>query len=210
MTASVLDGSERRPAYYVGTRRTVFPAPESMSGSANLTLFRHSVHGLCHGPRTRRAAQRSKAIQLLKDAGEPQRYISELLDLCIHKGGPDGLDVAIDVLSQVPDLLSKYIFSFVKQDAKNWKQIPLKSRASDDVWYVLARAIAQSGFEPDFLKLPIILLGQRGTWSMRDGTLRALADLGGPIARKTVEAATMDDDAFVQATARELLESWEN
>jgi hypothetical protein len=133
-----------------------------------------------------------------------------LLDLCIHKGGPDGLDVAIDVLSQVPDLLSKYIFSFVKQDAKNWKQIPLKSRASDDVWYVLARAIAQSGFEPDFLKLPIILLGQRGTWSMRDGTLRALADLGGPIARKTVEAATMDDDAFVQATARELLESWEN
>jgi hypothetical protein len=209
MTVTLLHESESVFTMNIGTKLAP-SVPESMAGSANLTLFRQLVRGLCHRPRIRHAARHAKVLNLLREAGEPQRYIGELLDLCVHEGGPDGLEVAIDLLSQVPDLLFPYVFPFLKRDQSNWAKTPRKSRSSDDVWYVLARALAQSNLKPDVVKLAIVLLGLGGTWSMRDGSLRALADIGGPAARKLIEAATKDQDEFVRATAQELLESWEN
>ena len=128
---------------YAGTRPRPY-ATESTASSPNLTLFRQLVRNLCHGPRVRRAPRYAKVLELLREAAEPQRYIGELLDLCVHEGGPDGLDVAIDVLSETGDLLLDYTSRFLRRDYSHWRTDTPRERSSDDVWYVLARALAKS------------------------------------------------------------------
>jgi hypothetical protein len=205
MTTAHLHESETGQTAYVGTRPIPF-ATGSVAGSANLTLFRRLARTLCHGPRIQRAARRQSVVRILREAGEPQRYIGELLDVCVHEGGPDGLDLAIDVLSETGSLTADYVFRFLQRDFSNWQTGLKGSRSSDDVWYALARALAKADLDEKNVKLPLLALGlTAGTPSIREATVHALGDLGGASAKKLLERAVQDPDRLVRESAGEVL-----
>ena len=41
--------------------------------------------------------------------------------LCVTGGGPEGLEIAIDVLSQFGSLTAEYALEFWKRDHERWK-----------------------------------------------------------------------------------------
>jgi len=177
----------------------------------NLTLFRSFVRSLCHGLRSERASGRSRVLSLLHEAGESQRYIGELLDLCVHEGGPDGLDIAIDVLCQTGDLVWDYASRFLRRDWRDWNQDAKASRSSDDIWYILFRAIARSSLDVQNAKLPLLILGLTlGSPSIREATVHALGDLGGGAAKKLLKLAAQDRDSLVRGSASEVLADLES
>src|SRR5690606_35594432 len=112
------------------------------------------------------------------------RYIGELLDLCIYEGGPDGLDTAIDVLSETGNFTLDCVYQFIRKDFKNWaEESRCGGQSVDDVWYVLARALAKSDLDHESVTLPILTLGLRFvTANIREATTHALGAVGGELA----------------------------
>lgn len=112
------------------------------------------------------------------------------------------LDWAIDRCGEYPDApLVKLLTDHLARDG-DW---------SNDVVYVLLRAIARSKTIPDDEK-PFILDGALffGDTGMRASALHALADVGTDWARESVQwAAETLVDGVLKREAKELLEHWE-
>src|SRR5271165_2188596 len=98
---------DTRTPYQSGSprMRSNTTAPTSQTGSPNLTLFQRAVHDLLRSSHRERAARRNNVIERLRASRDPMGYISELIDQCAVKGGSEGLDIGIDVLSQFGDLV---------------------------------------------------------------------------------------------------------
>jgi hypothetical protein len=159
-------------------------APPSQTGSPGLTFFQRAVHELIRSPHRERAARRQKVIDRLRASRDPMGYISELIDQCAVKGGCDGLDIGIDVLSQFGDLVLQYAREFWKKDVRRWREQKGSHRHhfNDDAWYVLLRAAARADLEP-WQKIQMLrYCSMDGPESVREAAIHALGDLGGPAA----------------------------
>jgi hypothetical protein len=176
----------------------------SLADFLHLTEFRSLVHELLAKPASG-ALLRQKVAMAICNATEPGRYIDELLTPCVRAGGPDALNVGIDVLSLVGEPLLSYVTAFLSRDADRWSQRDARPHPNDDAWYILARAFARSDSVPESIKVALLRVGLAGTPSMREATVHALGDLGGPAAVKLLRKAQGDSDAMVRESACEVL-----
>ncbi len=110
-------------------------------------------------------------------------YINELIEQCAVKGGSEGLDIGIDVLSQFGELTLLYAREFWKQDWERWsnsKGAP-RHHFNDDAWYILLRAAARSSLEPWQKMQMLLYCSLDGTESIREAGIHAIGDMGGPL-----------------------------
>lgn len=152
----------------------------SQTGSPSLTLFRRNVQELIRGHHRDREALREKVVHRLRGARDPIGFLNQLLDQCIAEGGGDGLDVAIDVLSQFGEFTLQYAREFWKKDYDRWRRRegPPRHHFNDDAWYVLLRATARSNLDPWLKKQLLRYCATDGTESIREAGIRAIGDLG--------------------------------
>ena len=193
--------------YRGGSSRLEF----SFARLSELALLRILLGRLCKGQSPEKSRRTlHDLLELIRGTDNPRELLVETLDYCVRKGGVEGLEIAIDILTHFPAQVQEYVPLFLATDEANWSMTPRRSRTEDDAWYVLAHVLAQ-GAQKDQQKFAQIAAGLKGTWSMRDGSLRALAQVGGPEAREIIERFAQDnsEDAFVRETAQELLDSWE-
>jgi hypothetical protein len=188
---------------YSGTRRDEF-RPQSLAGSVNLTQFRQLVRDLL-AARASQAPLREKAVKAIANARDPERYIAELVALCVQAGGAYGLNAGIDVLALVGNPLLDYVARFLRAEASRWGAGNVAADPNDDGWYILARAAARLAGVSEGLKLAYLLPGMEGTPSVREATVHALGDLGTPGAGEFLREALKDPDAMVRESAEEVL-----
>jgi hypothetical protein len=159
-------------------------SPLSQTGSPGLTLFQREVHELVRSPHRQRAVRRQKVIDRLRESRDPMGYINELIDQCAVKGGCEGLDIGIDVLSQFGDLVLQYSREFWKKDVRRWGEQKGSRRHhfNDDAWYILLRAASRSNLEPWQKVQMLLYCSMDGPESVREAGIHAFGDLGGPVA----------------------------
>jgi hypothetical protein len=185
--------------------------PASLVGSAGLTLFQRLLRQMVESIHADRAVLREKVVSRLNECRDPMRYIDTILDECIVRGGPEGLEIAVDVLSKFGSLVLEYSLKLLVKDRERWKSHQASSPhvMTDDVWYVLLRSAASSDLER-WMKLPIIRYClENGTPSIREACVCALGDLD-PIPVDLLRIASHDENQMVRQAAADVLEDLED
>jgi hypothetical protein len=161
-------------------------ASSSQTGTPGLTLFQRAVHELIRSSHLDRSERRTNVVDRLRKSRDPMGYINELIDQCAVKGGSEGLDIAIDVLTQFGDLVIQYAREFWKKDWERWVKRTGGERHhyNDDAWYILLRAAARSGLEPWQKVQMLLYCSMDGTESIREAGIHAIGDMGGPVAAR--------------------------
>jgi hypothetical protein len=159
-------------------------ATTSQTGSTGLTLFQRAVHELMCSSHRDRAARRKNVIDRLRRSWDPTGYINELIEQCAVRGGSEGLDIGIDVLSQFGELTIQYAREFWKKDWERWgeQKGTVRHHFNDDAWYMLLRAAARSDLEPWQKMQMLLYCSMDGTESIREAGIHALGDIGGSVA----------------------------
>jgi HEAT repeats len=187
-------------------------SPASQTGTPGLTLFQRYVHELIRNPHRERAARRQMVIERLRSSRDPMGYISELIDQCAVKGGCEGLDIGIDVLSHFGDLVLQYARAFWKKDAMRWgeQEGSYRHHFNDDAWYILLRAVALSDLDPGPKFAMLMYFSKEGPESVREACAHALGDLGGPASLQLLRHLQENDrSASVRTAAAEVLDDLE-
>jgi hypothetical protein len=173
-----------------------------------LMEFRRAVRELLRGPANHRKDKRREIIQRIRSSQLPRLYVQEVLRECSTGGGPDSLDIGIDILSQTGPLALEFAQDFLPRDAQRWSPTPtIAHHLHDDFWDILLRAAARATPDrPETLGL-IRSCARAGNRGLRDAVILALYDLGTQDARTLLaEMAQNDDDAMIRHDAQELLE----
>jgi len=205
MPSSILD---TRTAFSGENTRLKTDASESLNGSTGLTFFRRLVHELLESSQQDRSGLRERVSERLRSSRNPFRYIKELLFLCATSGGTEGLDTAIDVLSNFGTLINEYESQFWMAERERWEhgRSEVRHHMNDDAWYVLLRAAAASDL-PKWQKISMFVhCLSDGTPSIREAAIHALGDLGGPDAVDIIRnSRSTDASLMVRQTADEVL-----
>ena len=200
-------------APYQGTkRRLTTTVSTSQMGSPSLTLFRRSVHTLIRSSHRVRADQRNAVIERLRFSRDPMGYVNALLEECVAEGGPDGLDIVIDVLSNFPELTLQYAREFWRLDLTRLEKasdIP-RHHLNDDVWYVLLRSAGSSAMDT-FQKVGMLMyFAADGPESVREASIHALGDMGGNTAIRLLRRLRLaETHASVKETITQVLDDLE-
>ena len=159
-------------------------APTSQTGTPDLTLFQRAVYDLVRSSHRDRAVTRHKVVSRLRASRDPMAYINELIDQCVTKGGADGLDIGIDVLSQFGDLVLRYAREFWKKDVSRWDEgnVGRRHHFNDDAWYILLRSAARSRLEQSQKTQMLRYCSTEGPPSVREAGVHAFGDMGGTFA----------------------------
>lgn len=213
MTQAVLFGSgTSMRAGRTGTSLSASAPVESQKGSIAVTLTSHFARAMVSRPVAHRAYFRSQIIGLLGKARDPDRCIDQLLQICTAEGGPDGLDVAIDILAKAGPLVIDYAWDYLQRDIRNWT--PTSERAyqpNDDYWYVLLRAVGRTAVSEKERFRFITCCAHAESRGIREGVVEGLHDLGTRAARERIRLfAEEDRDEFIRKIAREALEDLES
>lgn len=201
-----------RTAHAASPVATTETTAANEQGAVAVTIFRRLVDGLLASDHRDRAALRTALITRLRHSEVPDVCIGELLELCATRGGPDGLDTAIDVLSHLGDFVLAYIRQFLKSDMNRWTAAGSADglRWNDDKWYILLRAAARSNVEDGEKFRLLRLCGEAGTASMREATIHAMGDIGGDQAIRYIrEIAGSTADPMVRETAEQVVDDLE-
>ncbi len=181
-------------------------------GLPGLMVFRRGVDELVCSPHRERAAYRETVIERLRASSDPIAYLSELIDHCTMRGGPEGLDIGIDVLSQFGDLVLRYAREFWKQEVMRWdvEENSRRHHFNDDAWYILLRAAARSDLDP-WQKVQMLLdYSMDGPRSVREAGVRAFGDMGGAVATRLLrQLRESDPSPSIREAATEVLEDLE-
>jgi hypothetical protein len=187
-------------------------ASTSQTGSPGLTLFQRAVHDLLRGSHRERSVRRNNVIDRLRASRDPMGYINELIDQCAMRGGSEGLDIGIDVLSQFGDLVLQYAREFWKKDVKRWGAVNDSHRHhfNDDAWYILLRSAARSDLEPRQKAQMLIYCSIEGSKSVREASVHAFGDMGGTVAARLLrQLSDSDKSPSVREAAIEVLNDLE-
>lgn len=204
------DSDIRTQPSYLGA--TTSSSAESQRSSADVTMTAYLASRLVSGGIQQRRELREAVVSILKKTRNAESCIDVFLDICTTTGGPDGLDIAIDVLSDAGDLVLIYAWDFLQRDLLNWS--PASDRAyepNDGYWYVLLRAVARAAIsEEDRLGFIACCCGAESR-GIREGVVEGLRDLGTPAANYRLrQIAEGDSDAFIRHLAREAMDELEN
>jgi hypothetical protein len=184
------------------------PESSSQTQAAGLVFFRHLAQQLAASNHHERAARREAVIERLRASRDPIGYIGELLDQCVIEHRSEGLDIAIDVLSHFGVHVIEFARQFWKKDVKRWAPSATSPRhhTRDDIWYVLLRAVGASGLDA-WQKLPMLsYCAADGPPNVREASIRALADVGHPLAIRLIKRlGGSDKSAMVREAAEEVL-----
>ena len=124
-----------------------------------------------------RFERESRVIAQLRSLREPVRAVNHLLFECVTGKGTDGLDLAVDVLSETPFALEQVCWDFLAKDLGSWHHPSASRRRRDDVWYVLLRSLARSTVGR-WAKLTFLITAcLRGNEAVRDSAAQAIGDL---------------------------------
>ncbi len=210
-SAMMLDTGSLYRSRSTHTNLQIF-SPTSQTGSPDLTLFRRAVHDLVRSSHQERAARRENVIDRLRASSDPMAYLNELIDHCTMRGGSEGLDIGIDVLSQFGDLVLQYAREFWKQDVKRWgaEEDSHRHHFNDDAWYILLRSAARSDLEPWQKVQMLLYCSIDGPGSVREAGVQAFGDLGGAVAARLLRRLRDSDPSpSVRKAATEVLDDLE-
>lgn len=189
---------------------------ETQGESVDLVLFRRLVRALILAARRDRAAALAKVVGHIKASHYPLDCVNHLLFECAANGGSDGLDIAIDVLSQVGAVAVAVAGRFLRADANRLTQgTEPRHSVNDDIWYALLRGLCRSKVGPveKFIAVLPILFG--GTPGAKEAAAHALGDLAfhepnlTKVIRRHLEELAEDASTSVRATAVEVLNDME-
>ncbi|MEX1039337.1 MAG: hypothetical protein WDZ51_01820 [Pirellulaceae bacterium] len=199
-------GSTHQPSTSRGRSRN----PLLTRTSHGLTTFRQSLVRLIGSAGEDKQRLRDEVLKRLMSAPEPRVFISELLNVCTAASGRDGLEVAIDVLSQTGNLLlDQYAWDYLVADMwrSNHPSLDIKYLPNDDYWYVLLRSIARCDAAEDVRYRFIAAFGSAPSRGLMEGVVEALGDLESAAARKLLgEISGEHADPFICELAREVLD----
>ena len=196
---------------YLGYGASTYQA--SSQNSIGVVLFRRTVRSLLACPGAAKASWKQRIVESLTDARNPapDRLIDDLLILCSTEGGPDGLDMAIDILAKTKQLVLDYAWDYLGRDRASW--MPDSEDAcqrSDDYWYVLLRAVGRADVDKkDRLRLITLCAGDESR-GIREAVVEALLDLGTAEAKKALRKLKTDSDPFLSNLAKHALTDLES
>jgi hypothetical protein len=160
---------------------------------------------LCSSYR-QRAEKRNAIVNSMRLSAVPSIYIHDVLRQCATGGGPDGLDIGIDLLAGFGDTLLGVFDSFLQKDRSRWPGASSAKHVNDDVCYVLLRALARSNAVNEKKMALIAQCLASGTNSIREAATHALGDMGGETAKKLLKhTVDHDPDNLVRESAQEAL-----
>jgi hypothetical protein len=171
------------------------------------------VRRLIDAPHRDRPALRAEVVARLRTGPDRGDCLDTLLRECTERGGPDGLDLAIDALAQCGTLAADRARDLWHDDVPRWAAAPPHPRLhrDDDVWYVLLRAVGRAEADP-WRKLTILAYcALDGTPAVREAAVRGLGDAGEPGATRLVRRiAGADPSRAVRESAAEVLADLED
>jgi hypothetical protein len=189
---------------------------ETEGDSVNLVLFRRLVHQLIRAPRRDRAGMLAKVVSNIQASRYPLDCVNHLLFECAANGGPDGLDIAIDVLSQVGRVALATADRFFKADAARLNnEADPRHSVNDDAWYALLRGLCRSNVPPAQKLIAVVQIAFPKTPDVKEAAAHALGDLAfhNPsfkhVVRGLLERLAKDASSSVRATAAEVLNDME-
>jgi hypothetical protein len=160
-----------------------------------------------------RPALRAEVVERLRLGPDPGGCLEALLCGCTQRGGPDGLDIAIDVLAQCGDLAADRAGKLWYEDAGRWAGSSPHPRhhREDDVWYILLRAVGRSEIDR-WRKLTVLACcAFDGPVGVREAAVRGLGDADGPHAARLLRrVADADPSRAVREAADEVLADLED
>jgi hypothetical protein len=183
----------------------------SQTQTPGLVFFRHLAQQLARSNHMERATRREAVIERLRTSRDPIGYIGELLDQCVIERRSEGMDIAIDVLSHFGVHVIEFARQFWKKDVVRWEPAATsRHHVHDDIWYVLLRAAGASKLDA-WQKIPMLsYCAADGTPSVREASVRALADVGNPIAIRLIKRlGGTDKSSMVREAAEEVLDDLE-
>ena len=186
-------------------------APPSSRASFGVVFLRSMFRNLLSCAAELKAEWRARITNYLLKVRNPD-CIDELLVLCATRGGPNGLDMAIDILSKTDDLIVEYSWEYLRRDISSWT--PDSERAyepNDDLWYILLRSVARCKVEANARFEFIRCCAGAGSRGIREGVVEGLGDLATPDARELLENfAQQDPDSYIRKIADEALTDLES
>ena len=120
----------------------------------------------------------AKVVSHIRASHYPLECVNHLLFECAANGGWDGLDIAIDVFSQVGRVALAVADRFLKADAgRLTKTAETRHSVNNDAWYALLRGLCRSKVStPEKITavLPIVFSESPGR---KEAVVHALGDL---------------------------------
>lgn len=185
---------------------------QSTRGSVEVLNVRTLTRKLLSCPVADKECWRNRVTNYLLKSQKPDMCIDEVLSFCTTQGGPDGLDVAIDILTGTGDLIVKYAWNFLVTDIINWE--PCTERAykpNDDYWYVLLRAVSRTKTPEEDRFLFIKCCSRAESRGILESVIEGLRDL------RTEDAKTMlrefvkeGKDHYIRQLAQDALDDLES
>lgn len=195
---------------YVGGSVNSQPPPSSRA-SVGVVFLRFMVRNLMSCGTGERVVWRQRIADFLTKVGNPE-CIDELLSFCTTQGGPDGLDLAIDVLSKTKRVVVEYAWEYLCRDIAKWT--PESDRAynpNDDYWYILLRAVGRTNVDARARFDLIKCCASAESRGIREGVVEGLGDLGTPKAKELLKTfAEHDSDEYIRKIAGETLADLES
>lgn len=212
MTQELLTGSATGTITGYRGRGINTNPPPSSRGSVEAVIARVFARNLLTCPGTEKERWRESLTKYLVRAHKSDACIDELLSFCTTQGGPEGLDMAIDVLSGTGDLVLKYFWEYLQRDVVNWTpQCDRAYKPNDDYWYILLRAVARAD-APEMDKLRhIVCCAGAESRGIREGVVEALRDLRTERAKELLrQFLDSDNDSYIRQVAKEAIDDLES
>lgn len=148
--------------------------------SPTVAQFRSLAERYARCPYRERDDLRARLVAFIRSTRYPGRCVNELLDECLSRGGADGMELAIEVLSQTPVPTLEAAREFRIGNRAKWVEARQRNdrRTSlpHDVWHVLLRAACQSADFFDGLEL-LLASVYLGPDNFRESVASAVTDM---------------------------------
>ncbi len=183
-----------------------FEATESCGESQNLqgerarfiTILRR--HVLASGPKRR--STRETLVEYLKCSPQSHRLVDHLINHCVDMKSEDRLDIAIDILSQLPSMY-EYTYQFFIDDIRKWNSMFQRAyEPNDDYWYIMLRSVARSETD-EAKKIKLIVMASDATSrGVMEGVIESFGDIGTPKSVERLGKFFDHTDKFIADLAR--------
>lgn len=152
--------------------------------AGELILFRRLVRNLIEAPPRDRVTPFRCVVEHVRQSPEPIRCVNVLLEELANDSGQDGLDLGVDVLSELGSVATTAAEQFALADARARTRLMPHPESNprmpvhDDVWYMLVRGAARA--KVSWLKRLFAISPARAhpSVAVRVSWVEAMGDLG--------------------------------
>lgn len=134
------------PCEFSTPRRIMFQ-DEAKTGlaipSTGRTRFKHSILEAVRSPHSSRKSHIELIARKLKYSRDNFEYVIQMLEICASEGGPDGLDVASDVISQLGEIGLNCARQYYRCTIR-LVRTPKFDMHNSNIWFSLLKGVASS------------------------------------------------------------------